>query len=240
MPESPRWLLRHGRYEDVQKAMATLGTEASMDDVRRAAEVVKQVEGDPERRRRAWTPGVRRALIVVSVFFIFQQITGINVPLYYGPHDRPGLLHRLVRRRRRRHRVDAAGRSVSHRGPRPGRGVLRDDRLAGQLPADRGVPGLAEQDQPGRRHGLLRRPVRAGHRVRVAVPARDQGPARRGDRPDLPAAPHRARGRSGPTGRAGHADRDRPGLTGPTGFAGFTGAGPRRGSGCWSSAYPTG
>jgi MFS family permease len=29
---------------------------------------------------------VRRALIVVCVFFIFQQITGINVPLYYGPH----------------------------------------------------------------------------------------------------------------------------------------------------------
>jgi hypothetical protein len=29
---------------------------------------------------------VRRALIVVSVFFIFQEITGINVPLCYGPH----------------------------------------------------------------------------------------------------------------------------------------------------------
>ena len=86
MPESPRWLLRHGRYGDVQKAMAALGTEASMDDVRRAAAVIERVEGDPERRRRAWTPGVRRALIVVSVFFIFQQITGINVPLYYGPH----------------------------------------------------------------------------------------------------------------------------------------------------------
>jgi len=86
MPESPRWLLRHGRYEDVQKAMRTLGTEASMDDVRRAAAVVERVEGDPERRRRAWTPGVRRALVIVSVFFIFQQITGINVPLYYGPH----------------------------------------------------------------------------------------------------------------------------------------------------------
>jgi MFS family permease len=28
---------------------------------------------------------VRRALIVVCVFFIFQQITGINVPFYYGP-----------------------------------------------------------------------------------------------------------------------------------------------------------
>ena len=87
MPESPRWLLRHGRYEDVQKAMATLGTEASMDDIRRAAKTVEQFEGGSrEQRRQAWTPGVRRALIVVSVFFIFQQITGINVPLYYGPH----------------------------------------------------------------------------------------------------------------------------------------------------------
>ena len=24
--------------------------------------------------------------MVVAGFFIFQQITGINVPLYYGPH----------------------------------------------------------------------------------------------------------------------------------------------------------
>jgi hypothetical protein len=31
------------------------------------------------------TAGVRRALIVVCVFFIFQQISGINVPFYYGP-----------------------------------------------------------------------------------------------------------------------------------------------------------
>jgi MFS transporter, SP family, arabinose:H+ symporter len=88
MPESPRWLLRHGRYNDVKKAMATLGApDVSEDDVRRAAEIIEQVEGGTRaQRRRAWTPGVIRALVVVSVFFIFQQITGINVPLYYGPH----------------------------------------------------------------------------------------------------------------------------------------------------------
>jgi MFS transporter, SP family, arabinose:H+ symporter len=88
MPESPRWLLRHGKYDQVREAMATLGVpDVTEDDARQAAEVVERVEGggSRERRRRAWTPGVWRALIVVSVFFIFQQITGINVPFYYGP-----------------------------------------------------------------------------------------------------------------------------------------------------------
>lgn len=88
MPESPRWLLRHGRYDQLRKAMGTLGvSDISDDDIHRAAETIERVErGNRAQWRRAWTPGVRRALIVVCVFFTFQQITGINVPLYYGPH----------------------------------------------------------------------------------------------------------------------------------------------------------
>src|SRR5215472_13108380 len=88
MPESPRWLLRHGRYDQVRKVMRILGAgEVSEEEVRRAADVIARVDGGSRvDRRRAWTPGVRRALVVVSVFFILQQITGINVPLYYGPH----------------------------------------------------------------------------------------------------------------------------------------------------------
>jgi sugar porter (SP) family MFS transporter len=90
MPESPRWLLRHGRYDQVRRAMAALGVgDVTEEEVRGAADVVERAEqrgSQAARWRRDWTPGVRRALIVVCVFFIFQQITGINVPLYYGPH----------------------------------------------------------------------------------------------------------------------------------------------------------
>jgi MFS transporter, SP family, arabinose:H+ symporter len=84
MPESPRWLMLHGRYEDTRKAFGLLGMDVTEDEVHRAAD---ELAGQ-ERQRRGktqWTVGVRRALIVVCVFFIFQQITGINVPFYYGP-----------------------------------------------------------------------------------------------------------------------------------------------------------
>jgi MFS family permease len=86
MPESPRWLLRHERYEDTQRALGKLGMEASIEDVRYTARELEAADQRGERtRRRNWTKGVKRALIVVCVFFVFQQISGINVPLYTGP-----------------------------------------------------------------------------------------------------------------------------------------------------------
>src|SRR5581483_8696335 len=72
--------------EDAQKAFAKLGTEVSVEELERTGKQLDEKEASEERRRsRAWTPGVRRALAVVCGFFAFQQITGINVPLYYGP-----------------------------------------------------------------------------------------------------------------------------------------------------------
>jgi MFS family permease len=87
MPESPRWLLRHGRYDDVRKAVAALGAgNITTEDIRRGAAALDTTEATERKRFRGWTPAAWRALAVVCVFFIFQQITGINVPLYYGPH----------------------------------------------------------------------------------------------------------------------------------------------------------
>jgi sugar porter (SP) family MFS transporter len=86
MPESPRWLLRHQKWEAAQRAFGKLGTEVSIEELQRTGERLEEVERREERRRaQSWTRGVRRALGVVCGFFVFQQITGINVPLYYGP-----------------------------------------------------------------------------------------------------------------------------------------------------------
>jgi MFS transporter, SP family, arabinose:H+ symporter len=86
MPESPRWLMRNEKYEAMHDALAELGIEATMEDVKYTADKVQKAAAKEERRAKsAWTPGVKRAVVVVCTFFIFQQITGINVPFYYGP-----------------------------------------------------------------------------------------------------------------------------------------------------------
>ncbi len=84
MPESPRWLMLKERYADTQEAFKTLGMEVTQEQVRDTAEELAETERQLERKTQ-WTPGVKRALWVVCIFFIFQQITGINVPFYYGP-----------------------------------------------------------------------------------------------------------------------------------------------------------
>lgn len=84
MPESPRWLMLKERYGDTKKAFDKLGLEVSEDEIRRTAAQLEEKERQ-EKRKTLWTPGVKRALVIVCVFFVFQQITGINVPFYYGP-----------------------------------------------------------------------------------------------------------------------------------------------------------
>jgi SP family arabinose:H+ symporter-like MFS transporter len=85
MPESPRWLLERGREADVVAAMKKLDIVVTADDVHAEALAVQDTRARAESKSN-WTPAVRRALLVVCVFFVFQQITGINVAFYYGPH----------------------------------------------------------------------------------------------------------------------------------------------------------
>jgi SP family arabinose:H+ symporter-like MFS transporter len=84
MPESPRWLMHNKRYDDTREALQTLGMEVSEDEVRQTAEKLEEIKRQ-KASKTLWTPGVKRAFLVVCGFFVFQQITGINIPFYYGP-----------------------------------------------------------------------------------------------------------------------------------------------------------
>jgi MFS transporter, SP family, arabinose:H+ symporter len=87
MPESPRWLLQKGHYERARAALASFGVEVSTQDLKATArKIPDRGERQNQFRFDRWTAGAKRALVVVCVFFVFQQISGINVPLYYGPH----------------------------------------------------------------------------------------------------------------------------------------------------------
>ena len=86
MPESPRWLLHKGRVADAVKALGQLGISVTEQEARETAdELARGEERQRQQHWNRWTPGVKRAMAVVCVFFVFQQITGINVPFYYGP-----------------------------------------------------------------------------------------------------------------------------------------------------------
>src|SRR5215470_6246158 len=85
LPESPRWLVKHGRLDAAREVLARIrgadDAKAEMSEIE--ASLTLQEQGG------TWADllgaSVRPALIVGIGLAVFQQVTGINTVIYYAP-----------------------------------------------------------------------------------------------------------------------------------------------------------
>ncbi|MEV6110479.1 sugar porter family MFS transporter [Streptomyces sp. NPDC051940] len=94
LPESPQWLIAHGRPEVAHRWIASVTDDATADRLvertrqrlaEERAERERQTLASGQRTRRLLAPDVRPALILGLTLAAVQQFGGINTIIYYAP-----------------------------------------------------------------------------------------------------------------------------------------------------------
>ena len=83
IPESPRWLIKQGKSDQATATLARLSDPVSA--AHQAREITEAIALEGSSMRDLLRPGIRRTLVIGLSLAVLQQVTGINVFLYYAP-----------------------------------------------------------------------------------------------------------------------------------------------------------
>src|ERR1035437_5250420 len=82
IPESPRWLLQHGQRERARAILQRISpgdtVESTLDEIGKA---IREESGTS---RELLGRALRKPLVLAIMLAIIQQITGVNLVMYYG------------------------------------------------------------------------------------------------------------------------------------------------------------
>lgn len=83
VPESPRWLIKQGRVDAGKKILSAVSGRDHAE--READEIQKTIQQERGDLKELLRPGLRTIMFVGIALAILQQVTGINVIIYYAP-----------------------------------------------------------------------------------------------------------------------------------------------------------